>query len=85
MLSLRFLYWDDQVAFCFSYPKLNDKPTVKDASEFQKNQKDSKGDEIGVFINFISTLGMPKEVAENLGLSKIKTLTDAIMGDLEKK
>jgi len=60
-------------------------PTVKDASEFQKNQKDSKGDEIGVFINFISTLGMPKEVAENLGLSKIKTLTDAIMGDLEKK
>lgn len=61
-------------------------PTVKDATAFQKAQKDKQeGDEISLFINFLEGLGLPRDIAENLSLSKIEILTKRIMGNLEKK
>ena len=60
-------------------------PKIKDARAFQKAQKKKGDDEMGVFIDFLDGLGLPREVSENLALSKIKTLTDRLIGDLEKK
>lgn len=60
-------------------------PAVKDAQAFSKAQKKKDADEMGVFIDFLSGLGLPKEVGEQLPLSKIKYLTEQLIGDLEKK
>lgn len=57
-------------------PTLADARLVKQAGE---------GDNIQGFIDFVVALGLPEEVASSLGLSKIKTLTEALMGDIEKK
>lgn len=59
-------------------------PTVKQAINFKKELDGNEGQEAQVFIDLLSKLGMPKEIAEDLSLSQMSKLADALMGASKK-
>jgi len=63
------------------------KPTVSDVRSF-KAKSDDKGHEsedIDLFLDFVSALGLPLQIAENLELSMLEKLTDGLLGSSKKK
>jgi hypothetical protein len=60
-------------------------PSVKDVMHFQESMKDGEQESVSKTISFISDLGLPLEVCENLGLSKLKKLVDSLVGELNEK
>jgi hypothetical protein len=58
-------------------------PTVKQVQAFQKMMKD--GDEMDSYLEFLEDLGLPKDVTENLGITKLQKLSEGLLGNFEKK
>lgn len=56
-------------------------PTYKDVKALQG----SDVEEDVAFINLVVGLGMPEDVAENLGVLKLKKLADGIMAPFSEK
>lgn len=63
------------------------KPTVKDVRSFKAktDKKDSDVDDIDLFLEFVSKLGLPMAVAEVLELEMLEKLTDGLLGSSKKK
>lgn len=63
------------------------KPTVKDVRSFKAKSDKKKGDDddLDLFLGFVSELGLPLEVAENLELEMLEKLTDGLIGSSKKK
>lgn len=59
-------------------------PTVLDIKLFQADSKNNE-DQVGCFVNFLANLGLPKEVSEGMGISKMEKLTEALISSIGKK
>lgn len=55
-------------------------PTQADLERLQK-----AGDDPEVFNDFVSALGMPRDVVEGLGVIRLKKLADGLTGALTEK
>lgn len=55
-------------------------PTLKDVKAMQKSK-----DQEGAFVDLIVNLGLPKDVADNLGMLKLKKLSEGLMAPLQEK
>jgi len=61
-------------------------PSLDDVEKYQKSQKSKEDEEsFDDLKTFICTLGMPIEVINAMGITKVKTLADGLLGGLEKK
>ena len=60
-------------------------PTARQVRTFQKESKDSKDEDVASFCNFVTRLGLPSEVAADLGITKIKKLAEGLVGGLNEK
>ena len=62
-------------------------PTVKQSLKFSKEMESCDDDfsKTELLVNFISDLGMPLKVAENLSVHQMGKLTEGLMGTAEKK
>ncbi len=58
-------------------------PTVKQVQSFQKKMKGD--DDMEAYADFLADLGLPKDITENLGISKLKKISDGLLGSFEKK
>lgn len=58
-------------------------PTAKDVQKLQS--KVDEGDDFSRFMDFLVSLGLPAEICESLGLSKIKKLTDKLTEEFAEK
>lgn len=58
-------------------------PTVKDIAAFQSSSEEGK--DVNSFINFVVSLGLPQEIAEQLGVTKLKRLADGLLSELQEK
>lgn len=59
-------------------------PLLKEVKEFQKQANDDN-DDGDAFVDFVVKLGMPREVAENLGVIKLRKLADGLTGAITEK
>lgn len=57
-------------------------PTVKDISLIQGVASDANAN---VFVDFVIGLGLPKDVADQLGITKLKKLADGLLSELQEK
>lgn len=53
-------------------------PTVKEVRLFQEKMKD-KGDELTNTIEYLSVLGLPKEVAENMEMDHLQQIIESLI------
>ena len=62
-------------------------PTVDHLRKYQKNIKIKKdGDEeLDSFMSLLVDIGLPEDVSKSLGFSKLKKLSDGIVGGLDIK
>jgi hypothetical protein len=58
-------------------------PTVKQTREFQLN-KDEKKSELDQGIDFLVSLGMPREICEELEMAHVKKIFDLIESEVKK-
>ena len=62
------------------------KPKLKMAREFQKKLKGmEEGDQIPLFVDYLSKIGLPKAVLEEMYLDDFVSLVQHISGESEKK
>ena len=63
-----------------------DVPSVRQSQAFKdKMEAGEKGKEFDIFVEFIETLGMPRQVVEELSIEQVTRLTEGLMGDSGKK
>jgi hypothetical protein len=60
-------------------------PTVLQIEKFRKGIDENKDNVVEHSMNLIVELGMPKEVVESLGATKLNLLLTGLMDGLEKK
>lgn len=60
-------------------------PTVPQAEKFVDDLKENEGKEFNVFKEFAISLGLPKEVADQLTVNQYQKLANGLMGMTEKK
>lgn len=60
-------------------------PTARDINNYQKASKENEGKELENLLNFLNDLGLPKEIGEELGLSKIEKLSKYLIGEFSEK
>ena len=62
-------------------------PTVRQSIKFSKDMDSCKDDfkKTEMFFKFISDLGLPEKVVNDLALSQMSMLVDGLIGDAEKK
>ena len=60
-------------------------PTGHDVKAFEKSLKDKKVSELDAFESFIVGLGMREDVAQNLGVTQLKKLSDGLTGGFAEK
>jgi hypothetical protein len=58
-------------------------PTVKQAQVMRNRLKDE--DEVDVFIDLLSDLGMPKKVAEDMSTTQLLKLSEGLLGSAQGK
>jgi hypothetical protein len=57
-------------------------PTVKDIAKFQANGETNSTES---FIDFVVGLGLPKDIAESMGVMKLKKLADGLLSEMQEK
>lgn len=62
-----------------------DLPTVKAAKKFDDLKKQKGEENLDLYVEFLSDLGLPKDICESLTLRQFKKLSEGLMGDSEKK
>ncbi len=62
-------------------------PSAKEMGIYQSKieEAQAKGNSIDALIQFVSDLGLPKEIAEALPASKLAVLVESIVGEIGKK
>ena len=61
-------------------------PSLEQVEEYQKAVKGKDEDPtFDDLVGFLSSLGIPSEVLRKMGITKLKKLTDGLLGGLEKK
>lgn len=60
-------------------------PTVKQAQKLRNKLKDEGADDIDVFIELLSELGMPSDVAEDMTAQQLVRLSEGLLGSNEGK
>lgn len=59
-------------------------PSVNDVKKLRDSEKEGH-DDIDAFIDFVVRLGMPQDVAQNLGVKKLQILSEGLIGEMKKK
>lgn len=60
-------------------------PTVKDIKKMQDETKTMGENSLEAYLNFLSEIGLPKDVAETMGISKMQMLTESLVSSVGKK
>lgn len=60
-------------------------PSAKEMNLYQKKIKADEGQSLDVLIEFVASLGLPKEVAESLPAGKLNVLIEALVEEMTKK
>lgn len=62
-------------------------PTAREMADYQKKSKaDTAQDHsLDLLVDFVGTLGMPKDVSEQLPMSRLNALVEGLVGAISKK
>lgn len=60
-------------------------PTAKDINDYQKAGEGEAGQSVENLLDFLNSLGLPKEVGEELGMSKLQMLTEHLTKEFSEK
>jgi hypothetical protein len=60
-------------------------PMAYEIDLFGKQLKSSEGGESSAFIDLVVKMGMPKDIADSMGILTLKKLADKLVGELSGK
>lgn len=60
-------------------------PSAREMNFYQKKMKLDGADHIELLVDFVSSLGMPKEVCESLPAAKLNVLIESLVSEITKK
>ncbi len=60
-------------------------PSAKEMNAYQKQIKADEENSLDLLIQFVSSLGLPKEIAETLSAAKLNQLVEGLVEEMAKK